>query len=272
MENIIGHKRNIEWLEKTHLDNAWSHSYLFIGPSMIGKRLVAQRAFELISGKEFNPDDPDILVLGGQEGSLSIEEIRKAREFLSLKPYSSPRQCIIVENASDMTEEASNAFLKTLEEPSSAIIFLMANSRLSVPQTIASRCQSVFFSTLNENEMTEFLKDRKLSKEQLEFLIKASGGRPGWAQRLIDSKSLKKIMEYTSELVQIFSYGPAEKIAFAKDLYESEEYIRVLESFMFINLNKENVSSLNRVMNSLPILKDSRYNHRLAIENMLLSC
>lgn len=271
-EKILGHNKAVQWLKGIHDNKRWSHAYLFCGPAMIGKTLVARYASELITGKPFNENNPDVLSIGQDEetDSLSVEEVRRVRDFLSLKPYSSDRQVVIVENADQMSDEAANAFLKTLEEPNSAIIFLITHSRSSVPETILSRCQVISFSPLNSSEVEQYLKQFKLKKESQDFLVRASAGRPGWAKKAIEDKVVERLKKYTEMIRESFASNVAERIVVAKEIYESGEYARSVEAFMLLHTNDLDPSILTQCINTYSFLTDSRYNHRLALENLLI--
>ncbi len=86
---------------------------------------------------------PDLLYLDSTQ-KLGIEQARKIKESLSLKPYSLKGKVIILEDASSLTDQAQNSLLKTLEElPKNALFIMGAASDANFLPTILSRCRIV---------------------------------------------------------------------------------------------------------------------------------
>jgi DNA polymerase-3 subunit delta' len=84
-----------------------------------------------------------------------------------------------------MTEEAASALLKTLEEPSPTTIFiLVAEAEDDLPPTIASRCRTVYFGRVTDDEVVAALVERGVDADQAQRAAAASGGRPGLALML----------------------------------------------------------------------------------------
>ena len=97
-------------------------------------------------GKISRSCHPDLLILSSGGKSIKIDEIRQVTDFVKFGPSLSKWKVIILNGADMMTEEASNSFLKTLEEPLENILFILTTVRESkVLRTIASRCQKLVF-------------------------------------------------------------------------------------------------------------------------------
>ena len=136
MENwqTIGFEKQKKFFKQIKTNGNLAHAYLFTGQEMIGKKTFAIELTSLINrvGKEtkkFN-NDPNILVLTANDSdsgkSISVDQIRSAKSFLNLSPYSGAYKFLIVNDAHLMTVESQNSLLKILEEPShSSIIFLI---------------------------------------------------------------------------------------------------------------------------------------------------
>ena len=89
---------------------------------------------------------PDLLILQSGGKSIKIDEIRQVTDFVKFGPSFSKWKVIVINGADLMTEEASNSFLKTLEEPLENILFILTTVRESkILRTIASRCQKLVF-------------------------------------------------------------------------------------------------------------------------------
>jgi len=156
---------------------------------------------------------PDLLYFSS-DSKLGIEQARKIKEHFSLKPYSAKGRGVILENASELTIEAQNALLKTLEElPKNALFILCANSDSKLLPTVLSRCQIEHLSTTNLPSgdplpTTNYLEDiEKLLdstiEERFEYIEKLKD-REEFLQSLIIffHKKLPSNAEFTKELLQ----------------------------------------------------------------------
>ena len=177
MWNTLGHQNQKNFLEIALKNKKYAHAYLFCGPEAVGKKTLAlEFAQKLMQTNSDSKVNPDLIVVGGEK--IKIEEIRSLIHDLSLKPYYYQYKVAIIDNFENITEEAANSILKTLEEPNpSTILILITNNRKAILPTIASRTQLVNFSRVQANEIAN-----KFSKIELaEF-----GGKIG---NLIKSKS-----------------------------------------------------------------------------------
>lgn len=92
-------------------------------------------------GLGFGANNPDLIYLEGDAGSIGVEEIRNLESQLVTQPLQSPIKAAVVTRAEKMTEEAQNAFLKTLEEPpEKAAIILLSPNTDTLLSTVVSRC------------------------------------------------------------------------------------------------------------------------------------
>ena len=88
---------------------------------------------------------PDFFVID-EPSSIKIDQIRAAQQFLSTKPSFLVRKTLVINQAHMMTEEASHAFLKTLEEPPKGVLIILISSRIDkLFPTIISRCRRIYF-------------------------------------------------------------------------------------------------------------------------------
>jgi DNA polymerase III delta prime subunit len=119
-----------------------SNAYLFVGADT--EELLEEA--ELFA-KELNTAPHDLLVISASGKSIKIEQIQDDLiKFVKFGPVGQGWKVIIVHEADQMTEQASNSFLKTLEEPLNRILFILTTNRESkILRTIASRCQKVMF-------------------------------------------------------------------------------------------------------------------------------
>ena len=138
-----------------------SHSYLFCGPRGCGKtttaRIIAKAAncLDLQDGDPCNTCDVcraigdgrfmDIIELDAAS-NRGIDEIRDIRDKVNFAPVQGRRKVYIIDEAHMLTDAASNAFLKTLEEPPEHVIFVLCTTEAHrILPTIISRCQRLDF-------------------------------------------------------------------------------------------------------------------------------
>ncbi len=167
--------------------NRMASCYLFVGDDRLKKIEVARYLAKALNCpralndenclcdscmKIENFNHPDVVWIKPALGEkLKIDRIRAIIRRLYLKPYTNEWKIFIIEEADTLTEEAQNAFLKTLEEPPlDSVIILMVQQKEVLLETIISRCQVVkFLSGVPKQETESFIKDFILSDEKLEF-------------------------------------------------------------------------------------------------------
>ena len=141
-----------------------SHSYLFCGPRGTGKTSTARilaKAVNCLEPEEGNPCNNcricrtinegrflDIIELDAAS-NRGIDEIREIRDKVNFAPVEGKRKVYIIDEAHMLTDQASNAFLKTLEEPPAHVIFVLCTTEANkILPTIISRCQRFDFRRL----------------------------------------------------------------------------------------------------------------------------
>lgn len=161
---------------------------------------------------------PDLLYFLS-DAKLGIEQSRKIKEHFSLKPYSAKGRIAVLENAGELTREAQNALLKTIEElPENAVFILASDSDSKFLPTILSRCEvtrvkgkrSLRSDDLKESRVEDAAQVQEIEKllnstieERFEFVEKLKD-KEGFLQALVAyfHKKLPDNSEYVSELMQ----------------------------------------------------------------------
>src|SRR5205807_7562507 len=139
-----------------------------------------------------------------------IEEIRELRENVRYAPARSRYKVYIVDEAHQITHDAFNAFLKTLEEPPEHAVFVLATTEYQkIPATILSRCQLFRFKRVSSEEVTKhlekILKNENVPAEPaaLARLSRAAGGSVRDALSLLDQALAYASGAVTSKQVEM---------------------------------------------------------------------
>ena len=136
------------------------------------------------------------------KSAISIDQIRKMKEFFSLSQTEYNWRIAIIDAADEMNESSSNAILKLLEEPpNKSIIILISHNYFSLKSTIISRCQKITLRPLNENEMGKFLSKEVNNQEEINLISSLSEGIPSLALSLTNEETLntyKRLIDLVS--------------------------------------------------------------------------
>ncbi len=173
---IRGHRAQVAALARLIVRGTPGHAYLFEGPEGVGKDVVAQALLARLACTRPDPtraepcgqcpscaafvrgDHPDVTRLERDGATIKIDQVRNAVKRLRYEPVVGAIKGLIVESAELLREEAANAMLKTLEEPSGQTIFILVTAK---PQllldTIRSRCQVLRFAPLSPDDVAALL-------------------------------------------------------------------------------------------------------------------
>lgn len=174
-----------------------SHAYLFTGPKGVGKETTAQAFLfhVLCIEKVLSPCGnclgckkltknvhPDVYKIVPEKKEITINQIREINNFLKYRPLEGKFKIILIKNAEKMNLEASNALLKSLEEPPSYAIFILITENFTqLLPTIVSRSQMVRFRPLSKRSILKVLTERfgfdKIVAETLADIAQGSLGR-----------------------------------------------------------------------------------------------
>jgi DNA polymerase-3 subunit delta' len=148
-------------------DGRPSHAYLFHGPGGAGKRAAARAlAADLLAEGSADPAGAHARVMSGAHPDLTWVVPSGAHEILvsdvdgpvisaaSRTPFESSRRVFVIERADELSDDAANRMLKTLEEPASFVHLILLTDRLGeILPTIRSRCQTVRFEAPSEEDV-----------------------------------------------------------------------------------------------------------------------
>lgn len=106
----------------------------------------------------FFTEHPDVGLVIPFNKNILVDAIRELEREAYFRPFEAPARFFIIDDADKMNDAASNALLKTLEEPAStSYIFLISSRPDSMLQTIHSRCQVIRFACLDAREIEKYL-------------------------------------------------------------------------------------------------------------------
>jgi DNA polymerase-3 subunit delta' len=208
---LVGNNKTKDLLLRMLAGGRVPHALLFAGPDGVGKKEFAlelaralmcqsptdERAcgncavcnrvgvFDLPGSEKgedydrvFLSDHPDVGLVIAYKRNLRVGAIRELEREANFRPFESHLRVFVIDDADKMNDAASNALLKTLEEPPSTTQLILVSSRPeSLLQTIRSRCQTIRFAPIETGEIEKvLLESQKFSHEDASLAAHVSGG------------------------------------------------------------------------------------------------
>ncbi|HHC09123.1 MAG TPA: AAA family ATPase [Actinobacteria bacterium] len=228
-EGIVGHDAVVAVL-RGDLERP-AHAYLFVGPAHVGKATVARRfAAALLCGEDpgcrrrvLERTHPDLVTVEpAGRSAITVDQARDLVAAASRSPYEADRQVFLLEEAGLLNDEAANALLKTLEEPSERTIFLLvAEAEDELPATVASRCRTVVFGRVPDEVVVEGLVASGVARDAAERVAVVAGGRPGLALALATRPEVAAFRALWLGLPVRLSEHPGEAYRLAEEVVEA---------------------------------------------------
>jgi DNA polymerase-3 subunit delta' len=306
---IIGHDWAVRRLKSAIERDQLAQSHLFVGLPQVGKAALAKATARALIGHDERSRSlvdslkhPDLAWIEPDGDTIKVEQIRDLLHTLSLAPVESKHRVAVVNDSQLMTEGGKNAILKTLEEPNSRVVMiLIAPSVESVLPTISSRCQVLNLRVVAITEIKSALLARGVDETRAQFIARLSGGRPGWAFRVLQDETLMQERDQRlNDLKELLASNRTKRFAYAemlarkdndeiretlnewmlfwRDVCQAERsnVIRNIDHYPYIQALSESVSpaAIREVMNEISESAKNlqrNVNPRLTLDTLLLS-
>lgn len=261
--NLTGHRWAVDMLQKHIVRGTTRHAYLFAGPPGLGRRTLALRfaqalncptpleagvpcgtcrdckQIESMKHADLSIVEPTIKdpatkeLIPSPNGEIRIEQIRDLHKTINLKPFQSKYRIALFLRFHQANDNAANALLKTLEEaPPSAILILTADNPEQLLPTIVSRCEVLRLRPLSVEEVQRELENRGVENSRAKLIAHISGGRMGYAIRLIENDTLLETREERlNDLLALLPASRVQKFSYADKLSKDKDAMRQTITF-----------------------------------------
>ncbi len=291
-ENIIGNKLIKEKLENIILTEKISHSYIFSGIEGIGKFLFAKEFAKAILCLNNNVcpcntckacvsfdtcNNPDLTIIDEQNNSIKTDQIKNLVNNIFEKPVQSKRKVLIINNSENMTKEAQNSLLKTLEEPPSyAVIILITKNENLLLNTIKSRCIKIQFNKLNDSEITHYFDSiyENINKNMYKLFDGSIGKALNLRTQIDTFSKIDDLLNNIENMNELEILKLKEEIFFNKEeIFSILDYINTIFFEKSLNnmQNSEIYVECIKVIENTKLRLKNNSNYDMAIDNLLLS-
>jgi len=274
--HIIGHNWVVNLLQKHVANERIRHAYLFTGPTGIGRRTLAIRLSQAINCKQSaNPgfpclecqtckriekgEHPDLSIVQADQdgGMIKVNQIRELQHSLALTPYDAKFRTALLLRFEEANPNASNALLKTLEEPQAKVVMMLtAQDSESLLPTIVSRCEVIRLRTLSMETIIDGLEAQyEISTEQAKLYAHISGGRPGFAIKIHEDPAIMESRQsWVKDLLGLLSSTRVERFNYvemiAKEKFNLDNLIEVWTSiwrdvYLLISGSSTNITNID---------------------------
>ena len=247
MWRLMGQAPVLKELDRSFGEGLQAHAYLLTGPPQVGKGTLAVAMAQAVNclSSDGSPCGEcvqcqriasglhaDVLVIGvnpdgageSQRREIGIDDVREAQRQANLKPYEGSSRVFVFDGAERMSEEASNALLKILEEPPPQVmIVLVASHEDALLPTIRSRCRRLELRPMPWTELAKELAEaHDIAQGEAELLARLSGGRPGWVLSAIgDPSIMEERNQEVGRAARLTGATLEEKFGYASELASS---------------------------------------------------
>jgi DNA polymerase-3 subunit delta' len=197
-DTLVGQRRAVETLSNAARGHGMTHAWLFTGPPGSGRSNAAIALAAALQCEQggcgechachtvLTGSHADVSVIRTEKLSIGVDEVRDLVRRSALAPVGRRWQVLIVEDADRLTEQACNALLKAIEEPTERTVWMLCTPTVEdMLPTIRSRCRLVTLTTPTAEEVAEFLVQREgVDAALASYAARASQGHIGRARAL----------------------------------------------------------------------------------------
>jgi DNA polymerase-3 subunit gamma/tau len=254
-EDLVGQEPIARMLKNALLQGKISHAYIFSGPRGVGKTTTARILAKALNCKEGPATSPcgicesctavtegssvDVIEIDGASNN-SVDDVRDLRERVKYAPSGGKYKVYIIDEVHMLSGSAFNALLKTLEEPPSHVIFVLATTEMKkIPATVLSRCQHMPFRRIATSVIKARLKHIadvekiSISSHALGLVAKAADGSMRDSLTILDQVSSfadEINEEQVQNLLGLTDFGMLAKAAMAIITGSRIDLIEIVES------------------------------------------
>lgn len=258
-KEVAGHKNIIDILKNEIAKNAFSQAILLTGQKGTGKTSIARIFAKAINCTNLNNGDPcnncnncllniqnkfpDIFEVDAASNN-GVDEIRNIKDNTVILPIIGKYKIYIIDEVHMLSKGAFNALLKTLEEPPSHVVFILATTELiKIPTTIISRCQVFNLNKINKIDLKKRLfyiaqkEGFELEEQVAEELYFLSDGSLRDCLTILEQLMIISIDKIDIETLKKIFFTPSkkEKLIFLKNLNDG----KIEEVLNFLNISNE---------------------------------
>ncbi|WP_066503971.1 DNA polymerase III subunit delta' [Abyssisolibacter fermentans] len=276
-DDIIGHDKIIQNLKDIIINDKVVHAYLFRGAKSLGKSSIANIFAKtlLCEKKGSSPcnkcsacikfdhgNHPDFSIIKSEGKYIKKGQIDEIQNSINLFPYEGDKKVYIIKDANNMTVEAQNSFLKTLEEPPNhAIIIMTCVNSYNLLPTIVSRTQIFTFFPVETTKIKEALINKcEVKEEEAEFITSFSNGIVGMALKEYRTQKFKdlrnKIISIVTNLIKDVDCNIFEVTEF---FIENKDDLDQILDILLIWLRDLLIIKLTNVHNKYIIINKDKY-------------
>ena len=248
MRDFIGHEALINNFKQRCLKNTLSHAHLIAGEDGVGKGKLANILAKFILNGDLDREYVDIINYSSEKSSFGVDDVRDIIEEVYKKPFEKDKKVIIIHEGNNLTIQAQNALLKTIEEPPKGVyIIILCESLELILDTIKSRCEIYKLKPLTKSELYEYIKIKKFNYDENEIksAIAFSEGVPGRIDRYFNDDKLRELRNNIVILIKNLNKNDLEDIlqqeeSFSNLKNDKEEVLNIFGLFIRdILINKE---------------------------------
>lgn len=237
-------------LVNEYLDSP-SHAVMLVGKKGAGKSYLAEHIIKRLFNVKTLENLPYFIKITPVKNVITIDVVRELQSNLKLlvPNNKSPNRVVLIEDAQDMTDEAQNALLKTLEEPAvGTVLILTVTNEKSVLDTIASRTQIIKINKVGTENIVDYYSKLGYEKSEIEKAVLISDSRLGLIKSILDNEQ-NEVITSINNAKSILGLSRFDRLILVNDYKEREVAIGLVDAFCTLSraaLKKSNTGSQMR--------------------------